>query len=130
MWMLAAVLACGDADPSDSDTPAHACDALVEPGPAECDGAYEVDWDSWGEGFMLTQCQTCHASSASNRYGAPEANVFDTVEDVCSQRERIQVRVLDEETMPPAGGLTEDDKVLLQTWLDCVLPYEEPATTR
>lgn len=124
---LLILLACSDKEPHDSSVPAHACEALEEPSPGDCDGVYEVTWSSWGDGFMRTQCQGCHASTTPDRFGAPEANVFDTVLDVCEQRERIQVRVLDDETMPPAGGLTDDDKVLLQMWLDCWLPYETPA---
>ena len=125
---LLILLACADREPVDSGVTAeHACAALPEPEEGSCDGVYEVTWSSWGDGFVRTQCQGCHASTTPDRFGAPEASTFDSVEDVCEQRDRIQARVLDDETMPPAGGLTDDDKLLLQMWLDCWLPYEVPA---
>lgn len=121
MWFI--LLACTTA-PADS-APAT-CGDLPEPDPADCVGVERVTWDDFGHGFLLTQCQGCHATAAPERYGAPEGVAFDTVEDACLQADRIRARVLDDETMPPAGGLTETERVLLTTWLDCWLPYEAP----
>lgn len=102
------------------------CGGLPEPAPGACDDAPRVTWDEWGHGFLLTQCQGCHASTAPERYGATDGVFFDTVEDACTWAERIEARVLDDETMPPAGGLTQDEKLLLSTWIECWLPYEAP----
>ncbi|RME26092.1 MAG: hypothetical protein D6798_07370 [Deltaproteobacteria bacterium] len=87
--------------------------------PGWCDTAVEVTWEDWGDGFMRTQCQGCHASQAEERYGAPPEVVFDTEADVIRWRARILVRTVDERTMPPAGGVDEVDLQLLETWLRC-----------
>ncbi|MCP4808606.1 MAG: hypothetical protein GY913_08265 [Proteobacteria bacterium] len=120
MWFL--LLACAK-DPV-IDSGIETCGDLPEPEIGACDGLPVVTWQGFGHGFLLTQCQGCHASTAPERYGAPEGVVFDTVEDACGQADRIRARVLDDDSMPPAGGLTEDERVLLSTWLDCFLPYE------
>ena len=39
-----------------------------------------VTWDSFGQSFLITHCQGCHASTSPQRYGAPEGISFDTQE--------------------------------------------------
>lgn len=120
--MLLALLllhACGadtsGADTSAADTAGPGDDAH----PAWCDTAVEVGWDDFGHGFLLTHCQGCHASTAPERYGAPEGVVFDTEQDAVEQADAILRVVIEARTMPPAGGVTEDEELLLQTWLLC-----------
>jgi hypothetical protein len=48
---------------------------------------------------------------------------FDTWEDVLFWGERILVRAIDEDTMPPAGGMVPEERIGLEEWLRCeVLP--------
>jgi uncharacterized membrane protein len=84
-----------------------------------CVDVPEVTYDNWGRGFMTTHCQGCHASTALDRYGAPEEVTFDSEAQVLDQLERIQIRTLEDEDMPPAGGIPPDDLTLLSWWLDC-----------
>jgi uncharacterized membrane protein len=85
-----------------------------------CGDAPVMTWDNFGDGFTTENCQSCHASSATNRYGAPEGVVFDTYEETMDQAERILIRVLDDsDTMPPQGGVTPDDMTRLAYWLEC-----------
>ena len=84
-----------------------------------CSTAPYVNWENKIRGLITTHCQGCHSSVTPYTYGAPESVNFDTEEDTISWKERIQIRVLDEEDMPPAGGLLEEDKYLLQVWLSC-----------
>ena len=84
-----------------------------------CEDAPPVTWDSWTHSLMLTHCQGCHASTASNRYGAPLGIQFDTEMDSIDLADRIYVRVLQNQDMPPAGGILEDDLYLLDVWLRC-----------
>jgi len=79
-----------------------------------------VTWDNWGEGFLIERCQACHASTSENRNDAPEEVVFDTREETLAQADRILARAAGEDaTMPPEGGVTDDDKFLLTVWLTC-----------
>lgn len=87
----------------------------------DCVNAPAVTWEGWAEGMMRTHCQGCHASTTPNRYGAPEDVTFDTEDDARRYRNRIYQRTLVDEDMPPAGGLSEDDKTLLTVYLACGL---------
>lgn len=90
-----------------------------------CADAPVVTWANWGHGFMIEACQGCHASTATDRYGAPDSVAFDTIEEVYQWRERILYRAVGEDpTMPPGGGTTEDDVYFLQVWLSCWIEAE------
>ena len=79
-----------------------------------------VTWETFGQGFTATYCQGCHASTAADRYGAPEGVTFDTVKEVWFWKDRILSRsVGDDSSMPPAGGVSEDDRTKLEWWLVC-----------
>jgi uncharacterized membrane protein len=84
-----------------------------------CDSVPSVTWENWGRAFFTTHCQGCHASTAPDRYGATNGVYFDTLSDLRTWNERVRVRVLDQNDMPPAGGLSEDERFLLQVLLDC-----------
>ena len=104
--MILLLLACnGDDAPTDSY--------------AWCDDQPVVTWDNFGAGFVTEHCQTCHASTADNRVGAPEDVTFDSKEEVWAQKERVLARVLDSGDMPPQGGTTGDDDRRLEIWLTC-----------
>jgi uncharacterized membrane protein len=109
------ILACGDAEETG---------ILIENETGDwsgyaCDTAPSVTWENWGRGFFTTHCQGCHASTSPDRYGASEGVYFDSLADLRVWSERVRVRVIEDEDMPPAGGLTEDDRFLLETLLDC-----------
>ncbi|MEO1268846.1 MAG: hypothetical protein AAFX99_12155, partial [Myxococcota bacterium] len=57
-----------------------------------CSTGPEVTYDNFGAGFMTARCQACHGTQSSNRYGAPPAVYFDTLEDVATWKERILER--------------------------------------
>jgi uncharacterized membrane protein len=78
-----------------------------------------VTWESFGQGFLITHCQGCHASTSPQRYGAPDGISFDTQEQAAELQSAIERTVLDQESMPPAGGLSDDERTLLERWLDC-----------
>ena len=106
--LLTLLLACaGPGDSASSDNS------------AACADAPDVRWDNWGHGFFLTYCGACHSSGSANRNGAPEDVNFDTEADVVAWKDRIQVRVLDESTMPMGGGVYPEDLDLLKVMLAC-----------
>ena len=120
VWMCVLIGGLACSGPVDSDTVVGVTDSGQSRGFA-CDSSPSVTWDNWGRGFVTTHCQGCHASTAPDRYGAPEGVDFDTMADLREWRERVRVRVLETEDMPPAGGLSEDEKFLLEVLLDCGL---------
>jgi len=88
---------------------------------SECDsGIPALNWDNFGEGFLLENCQSCHAGSSQSRYDAPEEVTFDNKTQVWYWADRILARATgDEADMPPAGGVSDDDKQRLEWWLAC-----------
>ena len=103
--------ACG-ADPTDSGEPVS---------PSDCADIPPVNYTNFGQGFLTESCQGCHASTAPNRFGAPESVVFDTVEQAWSWRAVILSVVIEggAPPMPPAGGLNEADLQRLEWWFAC-----------
>ena len=126
--LLAGLMACGDKDdthttPGADDT--AGTDGTDDTGGLEvsdtgiCADAPVVTWENFGNGFVNERCQSCHASTSLARYGAPESITFDTKEETLALQDRILDRVVDSESMPPEGGVTDDDLELLQLWLVC-----------
>lgn len=111
--LLLSLLACAD-KADDTASP------VVDTHP--CADVPLVNWDNFGQGFITHMCQGCHASTTADRYGAPEAVAFDTVDQVWTLQERVLARVVDDLNMPPAGGVSDDDLVRLQWWLECADP--------
>jgi len=92
----------------------------LDTGWENCENAPVVNYENFGEGFLLHSCQGCHASTTENRYGAPENVVFDTKEHSIEWKERIRATTIGESpTMPPAGVLSEEEEIMLYWWLVC-----------
>ena len=87
---------------------------------AFCAESPVVTWDNFGSSFVTENCQTCHAQASENRNGAPKNVVFDTEEETLAWSDRILDRVAsDTPTMPPQGGVTDDDREFVDVWLSC-----------
>ena len=88
--------------------------------PTACDDGPVESWETFGRGFLVAYCQGCHASTAENRYDAPESVVFDTHDDALKHRDRILIRSTGANpTMPPAGGPGPLDLARLEIWIGC-----------
>jgi cytochrome c5 len=106
------LLACGASDPLDT-----ADSAVVD---SDCSDAQLVTYNSFGKSFLTHSCQGCHASTAPDRYGAPEDVTFDDLESVWERSSIIlAVAVGDEPTMPPQGGVNDMERTKLRWWLQC-----------
>lgn len=112
--MILALLWSCAGDPADT-----AADAAL----AACAEAPQgVTWGSFAHGFFTTYCLSCHsAANVDHRNGAPSTVNFDTEADVVALADRVRVRVLDEGTMPEAGGVYAEDLALLDVWLRCTV---------
>lgn len=90
--------------------------AACQEEPAACDPG--TTWEGFGQGFFVEYCQGCHASTAPDRFGAPADVTFDDEADVTTWRDRALAR-LQADTMPPGGGVPEDDLARITAWLAC-----------
>ena len=95
-------------------------DGGTEGDPPSCDEAPLVAWANWGDGFLTTYCQPCHASSSPDRHGAPDTVVFDSLDDVRREATSIAAMALGvDPAMPPGGGVPAEELALLEVWLRC-----------
>jgi len=80
-----------------------------------------LTWDNYGAYIIGRQCRPCHSeySREGQRADAPLGVDFDDFDDVLGWADRIQARSVDDETMPPAGGMLAEERVLLGEWLRC-----------
>lgn len=78
-----------------------------------------VAWENFGDGFFTGYCQGCHASTSTDRFGAPASITFDDEAQVLALRDEVAREVLDEGSMPPGGGVPDDDLDALRRYLDC-----------
>ncbi|MCA9516919.1 MAG: hypothetical protein KC635_18380 [Myxococcales bacterium] len=87
---------------------------------AWCAEAPVLSWDNFGHGFLLENCQPCHASTAADRHDAPTTVAFDSIERVrILKAKMLRMATGDAPEMPPAGGVSEEDRALLEVWLEC-----------
>ena len=82
-------------------------------------GGYPT-WAGFGEAFFAGRCASCHAATAPDRFGAPDGVSFDTEEQVILLLDSVQRVILDDASMPPGGGLHEDELRELAWYLDCL----------
>lgn len=87
---------------------------------AICKDAPTVTWENFGEGFIKEACQPCHATTAIDRHDAPPTVFFDTEDDVWRWAPQVvDVTTGEAPTMPPQGGVSDEDRYLLEVWLTC-----------
>jgi len=89
---------------------------------APTDSGCGPTWEVWGASFFAQWCDSCHAASSPNRYGAPEGVSFDDLDEVLAAQDRILARVVEAQDMPPGGGLTDEERELLEDFLACEAP--------
>lgn len=84
-------------------------------------GGTTATYDNFGKGFMESYCQSCHASRAIDRQGAPGGYNFDTRDDVARLKARIYVRAAGpNNSMPPGpNDPPKEDREKLADWLAC-----------
>ena len=93
---------------------------VVPAEPAVCEDAPTVTWDNFGAGFVIEACQPCHASATPDRHEAPVTVVFDTEDDAWLWAPQIlDIATGEAPTMPPQGGVSDEDRYLLEVWLSC-----------
>ena len=91
-----------------------------------------LSYENFGKSYMDMHCTGCHGSELppGHRVGAPLSVNLDSYDLVLDWADRIEARSTyafsDTISMPPGGGPTEDEILLLEEWLYCaVLPQKE-----
>jgi mono/diheme cytochrome c family protein len=97
--------------------------------PAECDEPGAPTYANFGGPFLQTNCTSCHSSAlpAGARQGAPLSSNLDNADDIIDQMDRILVRTVEQETMPPAARTSDAERERLALWLECGAPGVEDA---
>lgn len=93
---------------------AQAPDSAVDS--ANCE--LNVTWQNGADGFFRSYCRSCHSSTTADRHEAPVGIDFDSEAQVRSLQSSI-LPTIEYRTMPPGGGLTDDDVTLIREWLVC-----------
>jgi uncharacterized membrane protein len=86
-----------------------------------------LTWENFGAMYVLNYCTGCHSSGlpADQRQGAPTEVNFDDLSDVRTWAASIWLRSGDDnETMPPFGIASADERHMLGEWLACGAPTD------
>lgn len=111
---FAVLLGCGGPGDIKDDTGAPAADT------GACADAAALSWASFGAGFFVQNCQSCHASTSPDRHGAPPDVTFDDEASVRARADRVLARAAgDAPDMPPSGGVSLAEREKLTLWLTC-----------
>ena len=81
----------------------------------------QLTYETFGARFLGENCNICHSEHI---HGAPEAFVFDTLDEVQQRRARIFVRAAATNTTMPPGPVDPpaDERDRLAEWLTCGAP--------
>ena len=86
----------------------------------DCTDVPMVTYENFGGGFIRANCQPCHGSKVTRRHDAPDHVSFDTLEDIQRQSAAIlHATTGSSPTMPKGGGVSTDERHLLDVWIRC-----------
>ena len=88
---------------------------------ASCGHEIKVTWETGGQALFRGRCCSCHSSTATERFGAPEYLNYDTYEGVQEAAHAIRQAALWDQVMPPGYPLSEEEQETLESFLDCGL---------
>ena len=93
-----------------------------------CESQYSYEYE--GHALIRTYCTSCHSQhlQGEKRYGTPPGIDFDTLEGIRQWSTSSAHRVFDLKDMPPGGGMSDQDREILASWLRCNAPGEELET--
>jgi uncharacterized membrane protein len=87
-------------------------------------GGTTLTYDNFGKGFFIAYCNTCHSAPDGQRNGAPDDEVFDSVEEIRAHAATIFIdAATTNDAMPPGPyppPIAARDQ--LAEWLACGAP--------
>ncbi len=125
LFALALLAACSGDDGSDGGPRPGTTDS----GPvATWDDCHTspLRYDTFAQPLLATWCTPCHASNLEpdERSGAPVGLDFDSYDNVVAMANLIASSI-EEERMPPVGGLTREEREAFVAWVECGTPRGE-----
>lgn len=80
-----------------------------------------LDYENMGKGLIERHCRSCHGEFrvGAQRSFAPVGVDFDEEGDVLAWADLIYQEAVIDRTMPPAGGMLELERLLLEEWMRC-----------
>ncbi|MFM7203155.1 MAG: hypothetical protein ACKO6N_20395 [Myxococcota bacterium] len=99
-----------------------ACGTQEQPEGPDCSRTPALTYENFGRGFLERNCTGCHSSYLTDmkeRNYAPLSVNLNTYADAILWLDRIDVRTVQDQDMPPAGGLSSNDLDMLHEWLNC-----------
>ena len=105
-----------------------ACQEDVTQIPVECDD--RITYATVAEPYLRNYCTGCHATKLpmANRFGAPESVNLDTYADARQWAVRSYVRSVHFQTMPPSGGISDNERRRFKQWALCGAKGSETST--
>ena len=89
---------------------------LLSCGVQECEDT--PTFQDWTEGFFLSRCMPCHAQDTHEQFGAPYIDLT-SHQVALDNLDSLHRTIVETERMPPSGGLTTEEKELIENWLSC-----------
>lgn len=85
-----------------------------------CDRSF-LRYDNFGSPFIVNWCRACHSSELppGMRQDAPIDVNFDTLDEIRAWSSRINLTAGAGTSMPPTGGPSASERVMLVEWLRC-----------
>lgn len=99
-----------------------ACGTQEQTEGPDCSRTPALTYENFGRGFLERNCTGCHSSYLTDmkeRNYAPLSVNLNTYADAILWVDRIDVRTVQDQDMPPAGGLSSNDLDMLHEWLTC-----------
>ena len=89
---------------------------------AACSQSY-LTYDNFGAAYMTNWCTGCHSAQlpVDMRQLAPIGMDFDTLDEVHAWSIGVMTTTA-QQTMPPQGGPSDDERALLAQWITCGAP--------
>jgi hypothetical protein len=87
-------------------------------------GGTTLTYENFGAGFFSSYCNRCHSAPDSDRQGAPDDEVFDTLAEIRAHQDVIFVNAAaSNDAMPPGpNDAPAGERNRLADWLACGAP--------
>jgi uncharacterized membrane protein len=83
------------------------------------DPCLNYHYNNFGRAFVQQYCSSCHAQSAAHRQGAPIDIHMQSSDNISEYQQQI-FTAIENSSMPPQGGVDENNRSAALAWLQCM----------